>query len=635
MSNKKEYSLEDVKRAFSTNLIKVFGLGYASVAIPLIYFALSYIDMCKNNSFTFCSLAIIEMILSFIICYIIQSISLKKINLYIKNNDSKISDNSKIRKSAFLFPFAVTAAMVSCCLILFNPVVTIPVYFLYSGKLIDLVLINLLLLSASIMMSTIAFFISENTVSKFLDLNEVKFLKQLEDNLKLGLFTKILIVCLILIISILLNISVWMILNITYKMSISENILNILIIGIQSIVGTITISFLFARAIKNPIINMTKYLNELNTKEGDLTIILPKITIDELGDATDEFNKFINKINRMIREIKKQTKNLSLVSKNLSLNMIETASAVNQTSANIQSVKTQTINQSASVAETSATMEQITKGIQILNEIIQEQSASVTESSSSIEEMLANISSVANTLVKNEDNIKKLSVSSETGRQYLNQVVNEIQDVAKESDGLLEINKLIQNIASQTNLLAMNAAIEAAHAGELGKGFSVVADEVRKLAESSGTQAKSVSAMLRKIKSSIEKITLSTQEVLNKFNIIEKAIETVTEQENMIRHAMQEQTIGGKQILIANSRLNDITQKVRTGSLEMLTGTNRVINETATLNRITEEITNNMNEMTSGTKQITIAVNNVNELSLENKECIDTLSSEVAKFKVE
>jgi methyl-accepting chemotaxis protein len=199
----------------------------------------------------------------------------------------------------------------------------------------------------------------------------------------------------------------------------------------------------------------------------------------------------------------------------------------------------------------------------------------------------------------------------------------------------MEINSVMENIASQTNLLSMNAAIEAAHAGEAGKGFAVVADEIRKLAESSSKQSKTSSAVLKKIKASIDKITQSTDNVLNRFEAIDGGVKTVAQQGENIRSAMEEQSQGSKQVLDAINQVNETTRMVKNGSMEMHEGAKEIIRETGNLEKSTQEITGGMNEMASGAEQINISVNRVNDLCGRNQECIDILVKEVSKFKVD
>jgi methyl-accepting chemotaxis protein len=393
------------------------------------------------------------------------------------------------------------------------------------------------------------------------------------------------------------------------------------------------IYLVLSRTIK-PIVKVADTLKDISEGEGDLTRVISVNSKDEIGDLALYFNKTLEKIKNMIVHIKYEACDLSEIGNDLASNMTETAAAINQINANIQSIKGRVLNQSASVSQTNATMEQVITNINRLNANVEDQSSNISKASSAIEEMVANVGSVTQTLIKNTDNVNTLKDASEVGREGLQEVAKDIQEIAVESEGLMKINAVMQNIASQTNLLSMNAAIEAAHAGDAGKGFAVVADEIRKLAEDSGGQSKMISSVLKKIKGSIEKITESTTKVLNKFEAIDSSVKTVAEQENNIRSAMEEQGEGSKQILDGVSNVNEITRQVKGGSEEMLEGSKEVINESHNLEIVTQEITGGMNEMASGADQVNVAVSHVNEICIKNRESIEILLNEVSRFKV-
>ena len=404
------------------------------------------------------------------------------------------------------------------------------------------------------------------------------------------------------------------------------------VLTIVGVVLALAIAALISGMVTRPITLLTAALGDV--ANGDLTKRLPQDSGDEVGQASLSYNQSMDEFSKMISAIKKQAATLSEIGDDLASNMTETASAMNEIAANIKSIKGRVLNQSASVTETNATMEQVTTNINKLSSQVDRQTGAVSQASSGIEEMIANIQSVTATLVKNSQNVRDLQESSETGKASLQEVATDIQEIARESEGLMEINSVMENIASQTNLLSMNAAIEAAHAGESGRGFAVVADEIRKLAESSSEQSKTIGTVLKKIKESMDKITRSTDNVIHKFEAIDTGVKTVAEQEEAIRGAMEEQSHGSKQVLSAAAQVGEVTQQVSGSSVEMLEGSKEVIQESKNLEKATQEITNGINEMAAGAEQVNMAVNAVNDLSGKNRENISSLVRSVSRFKV-
>ena len=417
--------------------------------------------------------------------------------------------------------------------------------------------------------------------------------------------------------------------------SIREVQLQKIIIGVISVILGLGLLLLFLRMIFSRLHHINAILKEISLGEGDLTKRIEVDKDDEIGELSNYFNLTLDKIKNLIVVIKGESGNLHDIGNELASNMQQTAGAVNQINANIQGIKDKVGSQSASVVETHATMVNVSSNIERLGKNVEEQSSSVSKSSAAIEEMLANIQSVTQTLIRNAENVEELIKESEEGRGSIQKVSQDIMQIAKESEGLLEINGVMENIASQTSLLSMNAAIEAAHAGESGKGFAVVAGEIRKLATDSAAQSKTISEVLKRIKIAIDTITASTNAVLDKFGAIEERVKTVSVQETHIRNAMEEQGQGSQTILQAVSKMNDETQKVKEGSDEMLMGSNEVIRESKNLENMSSDISRGMNEMATGADDINRSIILVNELSKKTKEHIETLFEEISMFKVD
>ena len=404
--------------------------------------------------------------------------------------------------------------------------------------------------------------------------------------------------------------------------------------GLLILVFALGIVYMLAHKIVKPIKNTVEALQGIALGDGDLTVRLPLKGNDEMTDLSLYFNQTIEKIGSSVKNIEHHTHIMEGIGSTLTSDMTETAASVHEISSNIDSVKQQTLTQATSVTETASTIEEIIRTIKQLNSSIENQSNSVAMSSSSIEEMVANIASITNTLEKADDVIKELSSATKNGRTTLEESNTVTQKIAEESGSLMEASNVIQHIASQTNLLAMNAAIEAAHAGEAGKGFAVVADEIRKLAEESATQGKTITATLKILSSEIEGLSSSSKIVETKFNAIFKLAEEVRQMSASLTRAMQEQENGSREVLTAIKDINSITDEVQQGSTEMLKGGEGVAIEMQKLDGLTRIITDSMNEMSAGAIEISNAMQEVSDVVQQNKVSIAKLVQEVTKFKV-
>ncbi len=230
------------------------------------------------------------------------------------------------------------------------------------------------------------------------------------------------------------------------------------------------------------------------------------------------------------------------------------------------------------ITQESLTLLNGTKGnVNSLNEVTGVMAQNMETSSSAIEEMVGNISSINGIIEKNFEIVNELESATNVGRANLSEVTNLVGDIEKESQNLVEMSHVIAQISSQTNMLAMNAAIEAAHAGEFGAGFSVVADEIRKLAEDSGSQAKQIGEVLKKIKQMVDTTYNKAGTVQQEFDSVVSLSGRVKNQELEVKNAMEEQSEGNKMLLNNLAQMKDGTKAVESAAARLTDDTNTVI----------------------------------------------------------
>lgn len=324
--------------------------------------------------------------------------------------------------------------------------------------------------------------------------------------------------------------------------------LTIILIG-AGIVLSLIFGILLTRMIANPINEVKKHLVEMANAGGDLTQRLQVKSRDEVGQLSHEFNSMLASIQGIIKEVLKDSRLVADTSHELAEKAQQTSRSSEEIVLAVKQIASGAETQVESISETSASMTQMSSGIQQISASTQEVTSSANlarevaeNGSKTIDQSIQKMESVTTNVLQASDMIKHLNESS----QAIGTVIN-----------------VISGIAAQTNLLSLNAGIEAARASEHGRGFAVVASEIRKLAEESHQAAEQIAVMIKQIQEETNKVSAfmiaetknvragleAAQEAREAFQHIHASIETVTRQMSEVSAATVQMSAGTEEVL--------------------------------------------------------------------------------------
>ena len=406
-----------------------------------------------------------------------------------------------------------------------------------------------------------------------------------------------------------------------------------LILFVLSILSGVIQGVMIGKTFASPLMILSNKLKSLS--KGNLNIDeIGKIQDNEIGDLSTNFNIFLQFIKSLVIDVKNEIVNINEKGSKLigSMNGLELSSK-NISSSTID-VRKKIYEQSEYVINVSNKINDIVNGLDNQNDKIDSQSNGFKESSVSIHQMITSVQSIRNNLNDNSIEFDTLEKTVSLGNSNLKKIKENIDILSLQSDSVLEANKIIRNIASQTNLLAMNAAIEAAHAGEYGRGFAVVADEIRKLAEISENQSKLISNNLAKLKTSIDLSVETANETDKSFSTIVNSVNKVTKIEKEIKQAIEELSTGNVQVLAFLKKMNDITNSIHNSSNNILGESKIILNFILELSNITEIIRSFIDNVVSGTENIDQTVGDSVNLVKSDIEGIKLLEEKISIFKI-